>query len=530
MPQLFRTTTYEIPAGSFNSTSYNLVLNQDLEEDYFVEIQGVGNADVRQSLCDSLCRVSADPFGTGDLALSGATDEIVLTRGAVEATPDGDWVGTIVVHECLDGTSADGFTLADVRVTSLAAQTDGSVTDTTQAISNVSTASQVVPFTGRGGGGISTAATANTHSTHTMGIKVEVDSSSQITLSRETNYGYDADAADVTSFIVEFGSNWTVQTADFSTTTGGADVDDTADYATASLTSAPAANTKLFFTGHDSASTQGATRTNQGVTVVMGDGVTVSDDSVAVGRATGGTTLTARVYAMTHSSLDVDWVFQSNSTPSGVSTTALTIPSAANTETYGVNNTVGRSVTIRAASASSEVSHNLREQVFGRITADTTLTWRGGFEPPYGSDGLAFWASVEDYAGFTTGSEDITLAGDVTGTSTVAGSLTLNQALAGSATGTAAVTGNLTVPTHHSLEGAISAVATVRGAFLVPSTIRPVYTALTATAPSYSSDAEASTPLYAESSTTTPQYAQSANATTVNYANATATTPTYERP
>ena len=461
MAQLFRTTTYEVPAGSFTGTSYTLTLNQALEADYYVEIQGVGNANVRQLLCDSVCRVSADPFGTGDLSLSGAANQITLARGAVNVTPDGDWVGTIVVHECLDSTSADGFKLADVTVTSIPVQTGGSVVDTTQAISGVTDATQVVPFCGRGGGGVATASTLNTHSTHALGILATVDSSTQVTFSRQTNYGYDADAVDITTYLVEFGSNWNIQTADFSSSTAGLGVDATTEYATAALTSAPAANTKLFATGHDDASSQGTGGTNQGITVMMGDGVTVGDDSVALGKAVGTIVVTAKVYAMTHSSLDVDWVFQSVTSPSGISTVALTIPSAANAETYGSNYTEGRSVAIRSSIPNTEATHNLREQVFGRITADTTLTWRAGPEPSYNSDGLAFWVSVEDYAAFTysAGAADYAGSGDLAGTSSLAGAANLTLRAAGSIAGTSAFIGSATLEaggSNSSLTGALA--------------------------------------------------------------------------
>lgn len=399
-PVVFRTTTYEVTASdAFSGTSYTLTLNQDLAENYFVQIQGVGNADVRQYMSDSACRVGSDPFGTGGLGATVNPNELYLVRDAVNATPDGDWVGTIVVVECLDANSADGFALRDVVVTPLAELGGGEVFGTTAAIANVTDAGQVVPFGGRGGGGISTPVGLNTHATKTMGTLISVDSPTQITIERQTNFGYVADEATVTTYIVEWGSNWLVQAAEVVSNAGGAGVDSTAEYQTAALTAAPAANTVLFATGHDDDTGQGSFSSAMGLTVMMGDGVTVGDNSIAVGRASGVDELTALVYSMTHANLSVDWVFQSNTVPAGVSTVALTVPGASTPDTYGANYTEGRFATIRSATLVDQSNFNLREQVFGRLTDDTTLTWRPGAEPDFGGDGLAFWASVADFSG-----------------------------------------------------------------------------------------------------------------------------------
>lgn len=396
----FRVTTYEVTASdAFSGTSYTLTLNQDLAENYFVQVQGVGNVNIRQYMSDSVCRVGSDPFGTGGLGTTANPNELYLVRDAVNATPDGDWVGTIVVVECLDANSADGFALRDVVVTPLAELGGGEVFGTTAAVANVADAGQVVPFGGRGGGGISTPVGLNTHATKTMGTLISVDSATQITIERQTGWGYVADEATVTTYIVEWGSNWLVQAAEVVLNAGGAGVDSTAEYQTAALATAPAANTVLFATGHDSDSGQGSRSSAMGLTVMMGDGVTVGDNSVAVGRASATDELTALVYSMTHANLSVDWVFQSEIIPSGVSTVDLTVPGANIPDTYGANYTEGRFVIVRSATLVDQSNYNLREQVFGRLTDDTTLTWRAGPTPSYGGDGLAFWASVADFSG-----------------------------------------------------------------------------------------------------------------------------------
>ena len=76
---VFRITTYEIGAGAFTGTSYGLTLHQDLQANYLVFVRGSVDA-AAASPSNTGARVTADPFGTGDLGTSGATDQLTLTR------------------------------------------------------------------------------------------------------------------------------------------------------------------------------------------------------------------------------------------------------------------------------------------------------------------------------------------------------------------------------------------------------------------------------------------------------------------
>ena len=109
-----RSTIYEIPAGEFSGLTYTLKLvdasgaSQDLLPNYYVNITNGGHSPFEDTEDGGwkpsahLSRVTADPFGTGDLGTTSATDEITLTREVSE----GDWTGVIEVIECTDAADA----------------------------------------------------------------------------------------------------------------------------------------------------------------------------------------------------------------------------------------------------------------------------------------------------------------------------------------------------------------------------------------------------------------------------------------
>ncbi|MCK6439264.1 MAG: hypothetical protein L6Q71_03570, partial [Planctomycetes bacterium] len=111
--QVFRATEYHIDntgvsvagvnisASTFDAaeTTFDLELQQDLDTDgnYFVMIRGSRVPDGASIPDNDYVRVTADPFGTGDLNVSSAADVIQLTR----RVGDVQWEGVITVVECL---------------------------------------------------------------------------------------------------------------------------------------------------------------------------------------------------------------------------------------------------------------------------------------------------------------------------------------------------------------------------------------------------------------------------------------------
>ena len=101
---VFRIKEYHIN-GAFTSTSYNLTLDQDLADNYFVIVRGsrTGSAGLNHS--QTYARVHKVPGGKGDLAASTANNIITLNRKQAGFA----WEGIVTVVECLAKEDTDGF-------------------------------------------------------------------------------------------------------------------------------------------------------------------------------------------------------------------------------------------------------------------------------------------------------------------------------------------------------------------------------------------------------------------------------------
>ena len=114
---IFRVETYEISATEFTGTTYRLYLRHELAANYVPMLcWGVASDGVAYALSDLFVRVSADPYGTGDLSLSEG-NYLELMRGTANYPAKLQ----VVVVECLSDEGGAGFTLLDVQATSLAA-------------------------------------------------------------------------------------------------------------------------------------------------------------------------------------------------------------------------------------------------------------------------------------------------------------------------------------------------------------------------------------------------------------------------
>ena len=79
---VFRVREYYIAPGPFTGTTYDLTLDEDLAQNYFVIVQGAaGPATHRPDPEADYARLTRDPFGTGDLAPSSGAD-VLRTRTA----------------------------------------------------------------------------------------------------------------------------------------------------------------------------------------------------------------------------------------------------------------------------------------------------------------------------------------------------------------------------------------------------------------------------------------------------------------
>lgn len=307
-PDVIRTTTYKLASGEYAGTTYTLTLDNDLESDYFTIIAGGDNTTNRSGPDHSQVRVDGDPFG--NLTATTNADELRLTRGDNTAS----WDGTITVVECVSSCSTDGFQLTDVLDVSLAA--NDMLEDVTLGSNH---SSRTVPFGGFLGGGLSTSETNNFSAT--AGIRLRKNSTNQIRIERmddgSVGTAGNAAAADVTIYVVEWGSNWNVQEVNIDNwNTGGQGVDATNEYATSAISSVTRANTWVWKspgTSEDNGLGDGAF----GKVITLGDGVNenATETTIAIGSEPSSSedVRDDTVYVMEHSELAVDYEFVSRS-------------------------------------------------------------------------------------------------------------------------------------------------------------------------------------------------------------------------
>ena len=349
----FRITTYEIPAGQFTGTSYELPLQQALSEHYFVMLQGCVNV-TGPDPANANARVSSDPHGN----FSGSTDadKLELTRGA---SNQGDWVGTVTVWECLGDVGASGFQLIDVVEISVGT----AATQTTQSGSVSSSAwtdvDQVVVYGGVRGGGVSTTQTAKAQFGSTWATLLPSGTGSSILWER---YNEDStlEAATFTAYVVQWGSEHTIQRVAISGNAGAAGAASSSAYDTRALASAvDRAKSWVWASGytHGTALRDGFT----GISVALGDGVAVneSESSVSAG-AENAIQKELVVSVHSHPDLDVNWQFKEDG-DSTATTYTHDVPGALASEvtsTSTVNATAGTRALLQTQTSGGTANTN----------------------------------------------------------------------------------------------------------------------------------------------------------------------------
>ena len=292
-------TEYYLSTGDFSGTTATLTLDQDLADDYYILVRGSRTGDGKSNPNNDYARIISVPGGKGELADSGAADAIGLQRQAA----DHDWEGVVTVVECQNSASASGFTLLDAKVT---AMTSTSGTVATAAWSGIN---QVVLFGGYRGGGVEMFG-APTNRKQGTGCYTRLYPSGSDTL----NWSRDAGGetmfdATMTTFVVEWGSDWTVQHVNVAGSIGGNGADATSEYTTAAINTVNRANTWVWATGTRGDS--GIGDSAEGCLITLGDGVAqnATESTVAVGSEYSDA-YDFDVYVMSHSGLAVDHRFK----------------------------------------------------------------------------------------------------------------------------------------------------------------------------------------------------------------------------
>lgn len=389
----FRVVTYEIGSGEFTGTSYDLALRQDLAPDYFVMIRGAagdGSSTTSRSPAQDYARVAGDPFG--NLTTTTPPNVLRLERG----TASSSWQGQITVVESMGDPTGSGFTLKDVLEITMP-QNRASATATT----SWTDISQIGLYGGIRGGGVST--TASQRSDHmTAWARVYPSGSGIVHLRRNAGGGGRLRGTTTfTIYVVEWGSQWTIQHVVVSGTAGGNGADQTSEYVTAPIS--PVARANTFIVAYGTASDNGLGDGWEGQTWTLGDGVAQQtiESNVAVG-AEYPDSRTADVYVHTHASLTVDYRFGTDGGDPGIPSTSLSgtvaIDPAAGVETYAnranPRRTEGFRFGLIANTSNGTGTLYPRPIAWVRPTASGTMTWR---RSRTGQPG-AFWLQSVDFA------------------------------------------------------------------------------------------------------------------------------------
>ena len=290
---------------------------------------------------------------------------------------DVDWEGVVTVVECGNSDSDAGFKLVDVVETSL---TGTSGTDTSAAWSDVN---QVVLFGGYRGGGAALAASTSSRN-HGSSVYARLYPSGSSTLNWSRNAaGETLHNAVMTTFVVEWGSEWNVQRVNVAGNNGGNGADATGEYTTAAITSVNRDNTWVWGTG---------TRADAGIgdcaeacLVTLGDGVnqSASENTVAVGSEYSDA-YDFDVYVLTHPSINVDHRFMADGNKTGLDVAVAVDTSTAGARFGWVYN-----------GCNGTGTHHPRSLFWARYTGDTQVTVSRGY------DGQTFpaWLQAIDLSG-----------------------------------------------------------------------------------------------------------------------------------
>lgn len=316
-----RTSSYQIGAGVFTGTTYDLFLTYELSANYFVMIVGAESANATPDPDDISVYVSQDPFGTGDLAVSADSRTIRLARTASSQA----WRGTITIVECLRGPTEAGFRLLDVRSIAIGAFADTGV----QSVNAVTTAGvtwgdlgQVQLLTGWRGPGVQLVGPYAAGDAQSLGIAAIPAGSNTIQLYRYTNNAGKVKPINAVVYAVEWGSEWTVQPLLLMGAAGAAGAVGAGAYLTGYLDT-PVDPTRSWVWASVIAEDDETQHSYLSGVVHLGDGAGASsaESRISVGLWTSDAFL-AMVYCLTHPDLRTEWFFQGSTASGSVTWTA----------------------------------------------------------------------------------------------------------------------------------------------------------------------------------------------------------------
>jgi len=377
----FRVTEYYLTTNDFTGATYDLTLDQDLADNYFILIRGSkAEGDTTGSYPDNdYARVYEVPDGKGELGDSGSSNVIALSRHVA----DYDWEGVVTVVECLGDTTASGFKLLDIVETSISASATSGTDSSGTAWSDID---DVVLFGGFHGGGVEWEENAGA-AQHGNAGQTRLYPSSTNTLNWVREATTELDAVTITTFVVEWGSEWTVQRVNVSGSNNGDGCNAVGEYNTGAIDPVARDNTWVWGTGISDG--YGIGDSASGAIVTLGNGVDQNSSETLVSWCGEfNHTRNFDIYTMTHNNLAVDYRFKTDgdSTETDVE---VTMDDATKDYRFGW---------VTNGCAGGGNAHP-RDRFWARYTADTTVTISRGY------NGQAFPAWVEgvDFSGIGYG-------------------------------------------------------------------------------------------------------------------------------
>jgi RHS repeat-associated protein len=367
----FRVTTYELTNSEFAAAAltYDLTCNQDLVPNHFVFVRGMVAGATTQHGSAGV-RVTHDPFGTGDLDVSSGPRVLRLTRGSVV---QGVWSGTVTVVECLGDAGASGFQLVDVKkVVFPAAAAAGEQVVNTTANTAWTSLQQVALYGAWGQGGTSTASTA----AGVQGLHAGFAPSGTNAVAGSRWSVTTLPAADATVYVVQWGSEHTLERIVVTGTSGGDNLDTAPEWGTSSVTAHRTQEVFVTATGWTKVANTGAGFT--GTLAVSGSGLSPMPD-VASTVAVGSEVSSDKKLWVTlhrHPALVAHHVRSATNT-AVTGTESLTVAPAGELETYDatapVLGTEGQRLPLLATSHTNAGASFAQATWSARCSADTTL-------------------------------------------------------------------------------------------------------------------------------------------------------------
>lgn len=388
-----RTTAIRLKPGEFTDTDYTITLEQDLLEDYYIEIlhnATQNNVTARNTV--NHVRVSKDPFG--NFGASSNSNEIQISR----AKKNSNIELTIIIHECTDTSHNSGFNTRGVFSLSAADQVQ-TVSATHSGVVDSDQCQAVLA-------GI-TYADASNWKQNSGYCRLNHDATN-IALERTVQYDHGVIEASV--YLIEWGRSVTVQLVEFDATFGATNtLSSTSDWQNVAITSVTASETYIQGTFMmNSASNNGITVEN--IAYVLGDGVSLNttETEVSIGIMNGSPATKGWIYVIS----SPDWYVTRTISDYNViiqeDTEVATFPivGAAGTETYEDNTEDERAYGSRCLRYTTSVNAAsvgyTRDAVI--IASDTTASYHRKATPTGGgqAEGAAF-LELTDYAGNPVG-------------------------------------------------------------------------------------------------------------------------------